>query len=121
MSQTILLFHVSTAKVQKIRTVCRSLGISVKTVDKKDYVQKLGTLAGIVGFQKENTSGQGSELPAEMLVDSDQVDEFLKSYREAGIDPIGCKAILTPNNVFWTAEQLFQELLQEHLYFTKKS
>ena len=32
---------------------------------------------------------------------------FLKSYRESGISPIGCKGILTPNNVFWTAEELY--------------
>ena len=46
---------------------------------------------------------------------SEQLDVFLKSYRESGISPIGCKGILTPNNVFWTAEELFQELWKEHL------
>ena len=99
--QTILLFHVSTEKEQKIREMCKTLG-----------------------FKKENTMYQGSELPAEMLVfsgmDSDQVDVFLKTYRESHLAPIGCKAILTPDNVFWTADQLFRELLQEHMFFTKR-
>lgn len=122
--QTILLFHVSTEKEQKIREMCKTLGIEVQIVDKKDYAKKLGYLAGIAGFKKENTMYQGSELPAEMLVfsgmDSDQVDIFLKTYRESQLAPIGCKAILTPDNVFWTADQLFRELLQEHMFFSKR-
>lgn len=121
--QKILLFHVSTDKEQKIRQVCKSLGIFLQPVDKKDYSKKLGTLAGIKGFPKENVVYDGAELPAEMLVfsgmDSDQVDAFLAAYRKAGLTPIGCKAILTPDNVFWTAEALFRELLNEHLHFIK--
>ena len=123
--QKILLFHVSTEKEQKIRQVCKSLDISLQSVDKKDYAKKLGTLAGIKGFPKENPVYSGSEFPAEMLVfsgmDSDQVDAFLAAYRKTGLAPIGCKAILTPDNVFWTAEALFRELLKEHLFYQKNS
>ena len=56
----------------------------------------------------------------EMLVFSgmnqQQVDSFLKEYRNRGIEQIGCKAIITPDNVFWTAEKLFRELLKEHTF-----
>lgn len=122
-SMTILLFRVANEKELKIQEICREQDISVRKIPQKDYGQKMGYLAGIQGFKKENQVYKGGELPVEMLVfsgmDSDQLDEFLKAYRERGIAPIGCKAVLTANNLFWTAEKLFQELLKEQLQFTK--
>lgn len=122
--QTILLFEMEENKEKQIAALCQKLNIRVVHVAKEDYGQKLGCLAGIQGFGREAARCQGKGIPAEMLVfsgmDSEQVDEFLKEYKEAGIAPIGCKAIITPNNVFWTAEELFRELLQEHMYFLNK-
>lgn len=120
---TILLFRVALEKEIKIQQICKKQGIHVRKIQQKDYGQKLGYLAGIQGFKKENQIYKGSELPAEMMVfsgmNSDQLDTFLQAYRESGTAPIGCKAVLTANNLFWTAEELFRELLQEHLRFLK--
>lgn len=115
----ILLFRTAPEKEEKIRELCKKQGIQLSKVPRKDYGQKIGYLAGIKGFPRENKVYRGEEFPAEMLVfsgmDSEQLDAFLKAYRESGISPIGCKGILTPNNVFWTAEELFRELWKEHL------
>lgn len=120
---TILLFRVAPEKELKIQEICKKQGICVRKILRKDYGQKMGYLAEIQGFKKENQVYKGGEFPAEMMVfsgmDSEQLDDFLKAYRESGIAPIGCKAILTVNNLFWTAEELFRELLKEHLQFMK--
>ncbi len=118
---TILLFHVEPKKITQIEAICRPLKISVVKVKMTSYSQQLGYLAGITGFHRQNTAYQGADFPSEMLVfsgmDSDAVDLFLKKYKEASIPPIGLKAILTPHNIFWTAESLYKELWKEHQSF----
>ena len=49
-TQKILLFGVAAQKVEKIIALCKTLGISVQQVEKSDYGQKLGAIAGITGF-----------------------------------------------------------------------
>ena len=121
-SQKILLFSVAVQKVGKIEALCKKLGITVMQVDKSDYGQKLGAIAGVSGFKKDGTGYSGSDFPAEMLIfsgmNSSQIDVFLAEYKKSGIEPIGCKAIVTPDNVFWSAEKLFREILKEHMFMT---
>lgn len=117
----ILLFHIEPKKAKQIEAVCRSLRLQTIKVKITSYNQKLGYLAGISGFNRENTIYQGADFPSEMLVfsgmDSDMVDSFLAKYKEASIPPIGLKAVLTPHNVFWSAEELYKELFKEHQSF----
>ena len=121
MSQTILTFQLQKEKESAIAEICKRLGIRLKAIPTKDYAQKLGYLAGIKGFPQEKVTFSGIPFPAEMLVfsglNSDQVDAFLAEYKKTGLPAIGLKAIVTPHNVFWTAEALFRELMQEHLSF----
>ena len=108
MAQTILLFRINRDKYAVIQNVCRTLGIRIIDVARKDYSQKLGTLAQIQGFTREAKKYDGPEFPAEMLIfsemNSDQVDVFL--------------AVITGNNIFWTAERTQKELLREHLFMS---
>lgn len=117
----ILLFHIEPGKAKQIEAVCRSLKIQTNKIKLSAYNQKLGHLAGISGFNRENTTYTGPEFPSEMMVfsgmDSDLVDTFLTKYKEASIPPIGLKAIITPHNVFWSAEDLYKELFKEHQSF----
>ena len=118
---TILLFRVSPDKTKKIEAVCRSMKIRTVKINRTSYAQQLGYLAGITGFNRQSIGYTGAEFPSEMLVfsgmDSETVDTFLAKYKEASIPPIGLKAILTPHNISWTAEQLYRELVKEHLSF----
>lgn len=109
-------------KYAVIQNVCRTLGIRIIDVARKDYSQKLGTLAQIQGFTREAKKYDGPEFPAEMLIfsemNSDQVDAFLAEYKKAGVEPIALKAVITGNNIFWTAERTQKELLREHLFMS---
>ena len=119
----ILLFHVEAGKAQRIESLCRKLGIRTSRVKLSSYSQKLGYLAGISGFRRENSSYAGAEFPSEMMVfsgmNSDMLDCFLEEYKKAFIPPIGLKAVLTPHNIFWRAEDLYRELFKEHQVFQK--
>ena len=122
MAQTILLFRINRDKYAVIQNVCRTLGIRIIDVARKDYSQKLGTLAQIQGFTREAKKYDGPEFPAEMLIfsemNSDQVDVFLAEYKKSGVEPIALKAVITSNNIFWTAERTQKELLREHLFMS---
>lgn len=70
----------------------------------------------------ERQKYDGPEFPAEMLIfsemNSDQVDVFLAEYKKSGVEPIALKAVITGNNIFWTAERTQKELLREHLFMS---
>lgn len=120
-SAKILLFHMEPNKTRQIEAVCRSLKIQTIKVKPTSYKQKLGYLAGIMGFSRENATYTGPDFPTEMLVfsgmDSEKIDTFLEQYKKASIPPIGLKAIITQHNIFWTAEELYKELFKEHSKF----
>lgn len=119
----ILLFRVGTEKQKKIKEIAGKKDIQVFLVPLKYYEEEIGALAGVMGMKIHGKQYAGPEFPAEMMIfsglDSDQLDEFLKSYRDARIEPIGLKAVLTPSNVQWTPLQLQQELRKEHMEFQR--
>ena len=61
-TQKILLFSVAAQKVEKIKVLCKTLGISVQQVEKSDYGQKLGAIAGITGFKKDGSRYSGADF-----------------------------------------------------------
>lgn len=122
MAQTVLLFRLDQDKYVAVRKVCKILGIRMIDVARKDYSQKLGSLAQIQGFTREAKKYDGPELPAEMLIfsemNSDQVDAFLAEYKKTGVEKVALKAVITSNNIFWTADKIQKELLREHLFMS---
>lgn len=119
--QIILTFGLEKEKLKAVRDAAQKGGSYIKEVSRRDYGQKLGTLAGIDGFFKEKNFYNGPDFPMEMIVfsgmDSTQVDAFLANYNQTGIEPVPLKAVITPHNLFWTADQLFHELFDEHMNF----
>ena len=96
----ILLFGVSTQKDRAVRVAAEKIGVDVTAVNRRDYGQKIGTLAEISGFHKNGKIYNGPDFAMEMLVfsgmDSQQVDvdrqfregaeEALRIAKENGID-----------------------------------
>ena len=121
MSQIILTFGLGKEKIKVVRSIAQKNRIQIKEISRKDYNQKLGALAGIQGFAKEKVIYNGPDFPLEMMVfsgiDSAQIDAFLADYKQTGAQPVPLKAIITPQNIFWTVETLFKELWKEHLHF----
>jgi len=121
MAQIILTFGLGKEKIKVVRSIAQKNRIQIKEISRKDYNQKLGALAGIQGFAKEKVIYNGPDFPLEMIVfsgiDSAQIDSFLADYKQTGAQPVPLKAIITPQNIFWTVETLFKELWKEHLSF----
>ena len=121
MAQIILTFGLGKEKIKVVRSIAQKNRIQIKEISRQDYNQKLGALAGIQGFAKEKVIYNGPDFPLEMIVfsgiDSAQIDSFLADYKQTGAQPVPLKAIITPQNIFWTVETLFKELWKEHLSF----
>lgn len=121
MAQIILTFGLGKEKIKVVRSIAQKNRIQIKEISRKDYNQKLGAIAGIQGFAKEKVIYNGPDFPLEMIVfsgiDSAQIDTFLADYKQTGAQPVPLKAIITPQNIFWTVETLFKELWKEHLSF----
>ena len=121
MAQIILTFGLGKEKIKVVRSIAQKNRIQIKEISRKDYNQKLGALAGIQGFAKEKVIYNGPDFPLEMIVfsgiDSAQIDTFLADYKQTGAQPVPLKAIITPQNIFWTVETLFKELWKEYLSF----
>lgn len=121
MAQIILTFGLGKEKIKVVRSIAQKNRIQIKEISRKDYNQKLGALAGIQGFAKEKVIYNSPDFPLEMIVfsgiDSAQIDTFLADYKQTGAQPVPLKAIITPQNIFWTVETLFKELWKEHLSF----
>ena len=119
--QLILTFGLEKQKIKSVRNIAQKNNIFVKEISPRDYRQKIGTLAGIDGFTKDKSFYNGPDFPLEMIVfsgiDSAQIDTFLADYKQTGAQPVPLKAIITPQNIFWTVEALFKELWKEHLHF----
>lgn len=120
MKETVLLFHIQDeARLQALKKILMLMKIRVKVVEKKDYLQPVGYLAGIKELGTEQVY-EGNELEEEMMVmagfSNQQVDMLLTKMRKANLSRIHYKAILTPMNITWTTLQLYEELKKEHEY-----
>lgn len=120
----VLLFNVKEEKNSQIENLCAALGCQAISIAKERYNEPLGALAGIKGVGKSSLPYRGREFKTDMMVlygiDSDALDKFLKEYREAGIEPINLKAVITFHNMFWSAKKLYGELLKEHTNLNDK-
>lgn len=117
MSKTILINNIKGEKLSKLEALCKMQNIRIKKVAHALLGQPVGFLANAVGVKKTGSVYKGGALPDEMLVfadfDDKDLDGFLAGYKEAGIEPIALKAVVTPTNMGWTFVELYHELVQE--------
>lgn len=119
MRETILLFHFTdTEKRNKVARALFPLKIKIKEVEKKDYLQPIGFLAGSKDIPSVEEEYDGEELAGEMLVmagiSGARMDMVLRAIRKSGVGSIPYKAAMTPTNQYWNPVQLFREIKEEH-------
>ena len=116
----IFVYMTDREKKEKILSLCGELNLGL---DEISYAQINTPLVELVGLPRlpEEMRGKAA-APAlynmpELLVfcgmPEDEVDVFLKRYRETGIAPVSLKAATTPYNLLWTPYELVKELEKE--------
>lgn len=119
MRETVLLFNFTDReKRNKVTRTLFPLKLKIKEIEKKDYLQPIGYLAGNKEISPFEGEYEGEELEGEMLVmaglTSDRIDMVLKALRRSGAGSIPYKASMTPTNQHWNPVQLFKEIKEEH-------
>lgn len=119
MRETVLLINFQDAKqLREIKMILLSMKIKMKTVEKKDYLQKIGYLAELKEMEAVQEVYDGEELEKEMMIFANlreaQLEQILYRIRKNGVKKVDYKAILTDTNKDWTVPQLYEELAGEH-------
>ena len=120
MGQMILAFEIKGDKRRRLQQVCDELQIILVDVLPVEYEQQLGALAGIDGFTRKPGKSRLEAFGSEMLVlsgiNSQILDKFLAECGRKNVGKIALRAVLTPQNIFWTPEQLHKELQKGYLF-----
>ena len=116
----LLCYNIKGERAGHINQIAMRHGIRIRHVEKEDFEQ---TIASLIGMEETtNTIYQSEGFDREMLVianfPSAMINSFLNSFHEAKIPAVRLKCVLTENNSKWTSLHLYEELLQEEIYFT---
>ncbi|MDF2473904.1 MAG: hypothetical protein K0R21_1686 [Anaerocolumna sp.] len=121
-NEAVLLYNFDTEKLKKIKLVLIRMGIKIKIITKDLYLQSIGYLAGMKGFEKSEEIYKEEGFHEEMLVmkgfTSSRIDELLKLLKKNGVERIHLKAVLTEYNQNWNSMELYKELKDEHEQMT---
>ena len=111
---TILALNLTDERQSKLRFICMKLGLLMKTVPAEDFHQPIGALCGLLPRAEGAAEASfADELLVFCHMSSMQVNRFLQTARQMRFAPVALKAVLTPTNVNWTAQQLHAELREE--------
>lgn len=119
MKPTILIFNINDkVRFGNMIRALLPLGIRIRKINKNEYLQPIGYLAGAKDLQPVEEEYRGEELEDEMMLmivpGNSYIDKILLAFRKAKISSVSYKAILTETNKHWNALQLFEELKKEH-------
>lgn len=116
-SVALLYNFAGTQKGRKIKFVLIRMGIRIKNIEKKDYLQPAGALAGVPGILADQPEYEKEGFTEEMLVmynfTEKQLDEMLLRFRKEKIPKIDLKAVITQTNCNWNSLKLFEEIKKE--------
>lgn len=114
MDGCILAFGLTETELKKLRALCEITELRLTAVEESEYGSVLGAFIGLL---PPNPPAPHDPLPAKMLVFGFVPDAMLQyvlnRLRAEDIASGSYKAVLTPNNVFMTVPELFEELRRE--------
>ncbi|SHO51367.1 DUF3783 domain-containing protein [Anaerocolumna xylanovorans] len=119
MKEKVLLFNIPLREKRlKIGRALLPLNIAVKAIERKEYGQSIGYLAGYKDMPETREIYDGEELEGEMVImaglSGGRTEMVLAALRKAGVQKTCLKAVLTDTNRFWNAKALYEELGKEY-------
>lgn len=116
MKQLILSYNLPAKHLAKLRMAAMKLGVRVRPVEKREYLQSLGSFTGALGTFESVYDGENFPEPMLVLCGFSQpmVNTFLSLLKASRLPPVPLKAVLTETNQGWNSLELHDELKQEH-------
>ena len=116
MQPLILSYNFPAKHLSKLRMLAMKCGARVRVVEKREYLDSIGSLCGVCGAFE--TMYDGENFTGLMLVmahfSDAQLSGFLQALRASKLPPIPLKAVLTEENSGWNSLELHEALLEEH-------
>ncbi len=118
MISTVMFYTQNMRKEKQILELCRNLSIRTRKLKQADINVTVGTLSGngMIKNQDNKKAPTDYKMP-ELIIFSglteEKLDEFLAEYKNAGIETIGLKAVVTVHNASWSIYELTEELIRE--------
>lgn len=111
-------YNFNSARGRQIRMLCLTLGLKIRVVDRAQYKETIGAIAGVPGYSLSGEIYEGEGFEDEMLIlkgfTGGMLDSFLHGFRKMKIQPVALKAVLTEANCGWNSLELHDELVKEH-------
>lgn len=115
MTQLILAYNFPAKHLAKLRMAAMKLGVKVRVVEKREFLQSLGSFTGALGTFESVYDGEG--FPDLMLVlcgfSESMLNAFLSLLKSTRLPAIALKAVLTETNQGWNSLELHEELQKE--------
>ena len=125
MHKTVLAFNFTPQRLQALKLICMMLRVQLRSVERSEFNQPLGLLAGLDGLQAIEGSYEGEAAQEEMLLlcgfTRQDLDRLLAAIRKGALKQVRLKAMLTPTNCTWNVLQLFEEISAEHEAMNSKA
>lgn len=111
-------YNFNSERGRQIRMLCLTLGLKIRVVDRAQYKETIGAIAGVPGYSLSGEIYEGEGFEDEMLIlkgfTGGMLDSFLHGFRKMKIQPVALKAVLTEANCGWNSLELHDELVKEH-------
>lgn len=122
--ETVLLYNFKNdQKLRGLKMIFLRMGVRMRVITPEMYLEPIGALAHIRGFELTGINYDGPGFEDEMMVmngfSNARLDELLRQLRKNNIPRIHLKAIVTAHNASWNSLELHGELAKEHQMMTK--
>ena len=111
-------YNLNSVRGRQIRMLCLTQGLKIRVVDRAQYKETIGAIAGVPGYSLSGEIYEGEGFEDEMLIlkgfTGGMLDSFLHGFRKMKIQPVALKAVLTEANCGWNSLELHDELVKEH-------
>lgn len=118
MRETVLLYNFNSERLPKIKRALLPLKFCLKTVNKEDFLQPIGYLAGIKEIEpvkeKYNDNGFSDEMIIMCGFTSTKIDALIRALNKNGIGKVNLKAVITPTNRVWSSIQLYEAVKADY-------
>lgn len=117
--ESVLLYNFqSFPRLRDLKMIFLRMGIRMKEVTPDLYLQPIGALLRMKGFEMKADVYEGPGFSDEMMVlngfSNARLDELLRQLRKNNIPRIALKAVVTAQNAAWDSLALHDELAKEH-------
>ena len=114
MKELAMFYNFSDERFRKAKFALMPLKIQVKKVEKEDFNQPIGFLAGIKGIEPVAEKFDGDGFDEEMIVmhnfTNKTIDSLIKALNKCGVGRVPLKAVITPTSKDWDSLTLIKAL-----------